>query len=75
MCIRDSGRTVNDYQGGKKPKVIGLQFWAVVRTLLENCKNVKEALDTLYDMPIACNINSVSYTHLDVYKRQIQSTH
>ena len=28
------GRPVNDYQGGK-PKVIGLQFWAVVRTLLE----------------------------------------
>ena len=51
------GRPVNDYQGGKKPKVIGLQFWAVVRTLLENCKNVKEALATLYDMPIACNIN------------------
>lgn len=51
------GRPVNNYQGGKKPKVIGLQFWAIVRTLLENCKNVKEALDILYDMPIACNIN------------------
>lgn len=51
------GRPVNNYQGGKKPKVIGLQFWAVVRTILENCKNVEDALDTVYDMPIACNMN------------------
>ena len=51
------GRPVNNYQAGKHPKVVGLQFWAVVRTLLENCKNVKEALDTLSDMPIGCNIN------------------
>lgn len=51
------GRPVNNYQAGKTPKVVGLQFWAVVRTLLENCKNVKEALSTVSDMPIACNIN------------------
>jgi|GEM_PF-96547 len=51
------GRPVNSYPTGKQPKVVGLQFWAIVRTLLENCKNVKEALDTLSDMPTACNIN------------------
>ncbi len=51
------GRPVNNYQGGKRTKIRGLQFWAVVRTLLENCKNVNEALSFLDTMPIACNIN------------------
>jgi len=41
----------------RAPKLTGLQFWAVIRALLENCKNVPEALDYLDDMPIAFNIN------------------
>lgn len=41
----------------RAPKLKGLQFWAVIRALLENCKNVKEALDYLDGMPIAFNIN------------------
>lgn len=40
-----------------KPALNGLQFWAVIRSLLENCKNVKEALALLKDMPIAYNLN------------------
>lgn len=51
------GRPVNNDPAGKPPKVVGLQFWAVVRSLLENCSNVQEALDALHDMPVACNIN------------------
>lgn len=41
----------------RAPKLKGLQFWAVIRTLLENCKNVEEALNYMKGMPIAYNIN------------------
>lgn len=41
----------------RAPKLKGLQFWAVIRTLLENCKDVHEALSYLEGMPIAYNIN------------------
>ena len=41
----------------RAPKLKGLQFWAVIRTLLENCKDVQEALNYLEGMPIAYNIN------------------
>lgn len=40
-----------------KPKITGLQFWAVIRTLLEQCKNVNEVLSLAKEMPISYNIN------------------
>lgn len=43
----------------KKPQFNGLQYWVVVRALLENCKNVKEALEYLSDMPIVFNMNMI----------------
>lgn len=43
----------------RKPQLKGLQHWAVVRALLENCLNVQEGLAYLKGMPIACNINLV----------------
>lgn len=41
----------------RAPKQKGLQFWAVIRALLENCKDVAEALAYLEGMPIASNLN------------------
>ncbi|MDL2229085.1 C45 family peptidase [Treponema sp. OttesenSCG-928-L16] len=41
----------------RPPKIKGLQFWAVIRSLLENCRDVQEGLDHLEGMPIAYNIN------------------
>lgn len=41
----------------RAPKIKGLHFWAVIRALLENCKNVEESLHYLKEMPIGCNIN------------------
>ncbi len=35
----------------------GLQFWAVIRSVLENCSSVDEAVKWTKDMPIAFNIN------------------
>ncbi|QQO07841.1 C45 family autoproteolytic acyltransferase/hydolase [Breznakiella homolactica] len=41
----------------RPPKITGLQFWAVIRSVLENCKDVEEGLDHLEGMPIAFNVN------------------
>lgn len=41
----------------RSPKLVGLQFWAVIRALLENCKDIAEALVFMKDMPIAYNMN------------------
>ena len=41
----------------RRPSLVGLQFWAVIRTLLENCRDTDEALALLAEMPIAYNLN------------------
>lgn len=51
------GLPVGNFAPMRKPAVAGLQFWAVIRSLLENCKSVDEALKSVLDMPIAYNIN------------------
>lgn len=43
----------------RAPKLKGLQYWAVIRALLENCKNVGEALHYLEGMPISFNLNLI----------------
>lgn len=43
----------------RAPKIRGLQFWAVIRSILENCKDVTEALAFIKDMPIAYNLNMI----------------
>ena len=43
----------------QKPQFQGLQYWVVVRALLDNCKNTKEALAYLKDMPIVFNMNII----------------
>ena len=53
------GMPVGNMKVMRKPAIIGLQFWAVIRSLLENCKNVNEAVYSLKDMPIAYNINLI----------------
>lgn len=43
----------------RAPKLKGFQFWAVIRALLENCKDTGEALNYLKEMPIAYNLNMI----------------
>ena len=43
----------------REPKINGLQFWAVIRALLENCRDVGEGLEYIRDMPIAYNLNLI----------------
>lgn len=43
----------------REPSFLGLQYWVVVRALLENCKNVEEALAYIKEMPIVFNMNMI----------------
>lgn len=47
----------NNIEGARKPAIVGLQFWAVIRSILENCKDVSEAIKYVQDVPLAYNIN------------------
>lgn len=57
VTLSSSGFPVGPLPEMRRPAVAGLQFWAVVRTLLENCRDVKEALSMLKDMPVAYNLH------------------
>lgn len=59
VTMSSCGFPVGAVEYMRKPKVIGLQFWAVVRTILENCQDVKSALDFVKEMPIAYNLNMI----------------
>ncbi len=52
-----AGIPVGNFEFAAKPAITGLQFWAVIRSVLENCKDVDEAIRWTKDMPIAYNIN------------------
>ncbi|RFZ77052.1 linear amide C-N hydrolase [Lacrimispora amygdalina] len=43
----------------REPRIKGLQFWAVIRALLENCKDVSDGLQYIRNMPIAYNLNLI----------------
>ena len=57
VTMSSCGFPVGAPEGMRSPRLRGLQYWAVIRTLLENCADVGEALRFLHDMPIAYNIN------------------
>lgn len=52
-----AGFPVGNMETARKPAITGLQFWAVIRSLLENCRDVQEAIAMARQMPIAYNIN------------------
>ncbi|SMP59845.1 C45 family autoproteolytic acyltransferase/hydolase [Anoxynatronum buryatiense] len=57
VSMSSCGLPVSNMSGMRPPKIKGLQFWAVIRSILENCKDVDEALALVKEMPIAYNIN------------------
>lgn len=52
-----AGLPVGSLEFARKPRITGLQFWAAIRSILDNCRNVDEALYMAGQMPIAYNIN------------------
>ena len=57
VCKASNGLPVGNFEGGQKARVTGFSFWIVVRSILENCKNVDEAIKWTMDAPIGYNIN------------------
>jgi predicted choloylglycine hydrolase len=44
---------------GSDPRKEGCRFWAVIRTILDRCKTVDEALELAQSIPIAFNMNLI----------------
>jgi predicted choloylglycine hydrolase len=57
VCKASNGLPVGNFEGGQKAGVTGFSFWIVVRSILENCRTVKEAIDWTMAAPIGYNIN------------------
>lgn len=57
VAMSSCGMPVSNIPQMRPPKLKGLQYWAVIRSLLDNCKNVEEALKLANEIPIAFNIN------------------
>lgn len=53
------GVTMSAGVPGSQPQEEGLKFWAVIRTLLDCCKTVDEALKLIDGMPISFNWNLI----------------
>lgn len=59
VTMTSCGIPVVDLPYMQKPSIEGLQYWVVVRALLENCRNVQESLSYIKDMPIAFHMNMI----------------
>lgn len=61
LCVTFSaaGVPVGNEPDLKSPNFEGVQFWVVLRGLLENCKTIDEAFGRLDKMPIAANCNFI----------------
>ena len=57
VCKASNGLPVGNFEGGHQAGVDGFSFWIVLRSILENCKDVNEAIDWVTKAPIAYNIN------------------
>ncbi|MED0937098.1 C45 family autoproteolytic acyltransferase/hydrolase [Bacillus mobilis] len=65
------GQPVGNIEGLRKPVLNGLQCFAVIRVLLEKCKNVQEAKLLIDEMPIASNVNLIVADSLDAARIEI----
>lgn len=52
LCVTMSASTP-----GKLPEGEGCKFWVVIRSLLDNCKDVSDALQLMNHIPISANTN------------------
>ena len=57
VSMSSCGIPVSNFEAMRPAGAKGLQFWAVIRSLLDNCKDVEEALKLAIKMPIGFNIN------------------
>ncbi|MDR2023370.1 MAG: C45 family peptidase [Hungatella sp.] len=56
VCKASNGLPASNFEGGQKAGVTGFSFWIVVRSILENCHTVKEAIAWTMAAPIGYKI-------------------
>lgn len=58
VSMTSAGLPVSNMKNAvRKPVIEGLSFWAVVRSVLENCTSVEETINFTREIPIAFNLN------------------
>lgn len=57
VTMSSCGLPVGANPNMRRPRLRGLQFWAVIRSVLENCKDVDSVLEYMKEMPLAYNLN------------------
>lgn len=57
VCQAGNGLPVGNFEGAQKAGVTGFQLWIVIRSILESCRTVDEAVKWAMDAPIGFNIN------------------
>lgn len=59
ITMSSAGFPVGNFPSMRPPKIKGLQFWAVIRTILDKCKNVDDSLKLVEKIPMAYNANFI----------------
>jgi predicted choloylglycine hydrolase len=59
VSVSSCGFPVSNIPQMRAPHIRGLQFYAVLRSLLDSCSCVDEALETVQKIPIGYNINLI----------------
>jgi len=59
ITMSSAGLPVGKFPSMKNPKIVGLQFWAVMRIILDKCKDVDEAIKLVEKIPMAYNANFI----------------
>jgi len=59
VTTSSGGMPVGAVEGMRPPIQDGLHFWALVRALLDQCKNTEEALKLIEEIPVCSNPNLI----------------
>lgn len=59
ITMSSTGFPVGNFPKMRPPKFKGLQFWAVIRAILDKCKNVDDAIKLVEKIPMAYNANFI----------------
>lgn len=59
ITMSSAGFPVGNFPSMRPPQIKGLQFWAVIRMILDKCKNIDETIKLVENIPLAYNANFI----------------
>jgi predicted choloylglycine hydrolase len=59
VTMSAAGMPVGSAPGMKPPVQDGFMFWALIRSILEQCQTIEEALELVKKFPLCCNLNLI----------------